>query len=58
MDSASVMDKLREMGVSFTEARLNGILSKQKAVADVLTQINLAVNNNQFAAAIAAVYDD
>ena len=37
MDSASVSDKLREMGVSFTEARLNSILSKQKAVTDVLT---------------------
>ena len=37
MDSAKVSDKLREMGVTFTEARLNGILSKQKAVTDVLT---------------------
>ena len=37
MDSAKVSDKLREMGVTFTEAKLNGILSKQKAVTDVLT---------------------
>ena len=37
MDSASVSDKLREMGVQFTEARLKGILGKQKAVTDVLT---------------------
>ena len=58
MDCTGIDVKLREMGVPFTNQRLNNFLSKQKEVAEVLAQLDLSVNNNQFAAAIAAVYDD
>ena len=43
------------MGVNVDESQLAQFLSKQVEVAKVLDPINLSVNNNQFAAAIAAV---
>ena len=57
-DSDDIVVKLREMGIVLSEQRTAQFLSKQAAVADVLDPIELSVNNNQFACAIAAVYDD
>ena len=57
-DSDDIVVKLREMGIVLNEQRIAAFLSKQAAVADVLDPIKLSVNNNQFACAIAAVYDE
>ena len=57
-DSTDIGAKLREMGISPTPERLTQFLSKQVEVAGVLDPINLSVNNNQFACAVAAVYAD
>lgn len=57
-DCGNIKVQLQEMRVPFDDAKLKRFTELQQEVAQVLDPVNLSVNNNQFATAIAATCDD
>ena len=56
-DSDSIQLKLKEMGAEIAPTMLELYIKKQERVRSILQQIDYSVNNNQFAAAVAALCD-
>ena len=56
-DADSMQLKLKEMGYDLPPKLLDAFVSKQSRLKQIFAQVDYAVNNNQFAAAVAALCD-
>ena len=56
-DCSSIEEKLAEMSVTMAKEKLDRFVSRQQQVAKILGQVDITINNNQFAAAVAAIHD-